>query len=90
MWDRREFLASAGAAVLAAPFAARAATERFSAERYAHAMVIDALGGPGDFDPARPAGAPLSARAIVDARASGLTAVNFTVNLVGNGTLALY
>lgn len=85
MWDRREFLASAGAAVLAAPFAARAAPERFQAARYAQAIVIDALGGPGDFDPDRPAGAPLSARAIADARASGLTAVNLTVNVVGNG-----
>ncbi len=85
MWDRRQFLASAGAAALAAPFAARAAGERFSADAYRHAIVIDALGGPGDFDPNRPDGAPLSARAIADAKASGLTAVNLTVNQVGNG-----
>ena len=89
MWDRRQFLASAGAAALAAPFAApfaaRATGAGFSAESYSHAMVIDALGGPGDFDPKRPDGAPLSARAIGDARASGLTAANVTVNQVGDG-----
>ncbi len=84
MWNRRRFMASAGAAALVAPLSVRAAPAGFPAERYASAIVIDALGGPGDFDPKRADDAPWSARAIADARASGLTAVNVTVNRVGN------
>ncbi|MEZ5462552.1 dipeptidase [Dokdonella sp.] len=49
---------------------------------YARAMVIDALGGPGEYD-AEPY-SPLSARALDDVRASGLTAVNVTVSGVGS------
>ena len=48
-------------------------------------MVIDALGGPGVDDPSAPDDAPLSAKALTDAKASGVTAVNVTVNQVGNG-----
>jgi len=84
MLDRREFLALAGASAVAAPFAARAAAG-YSADAYARAIVIDSLGGPGDFDAAASPDAPLSARAVADARASGLTAVNLTVSAVGNG-----
>jgi len=57
----------------------------FSDQQYARAMVIDALGGPGGFDPSEPDDAPLSPKSIADVRASGVTAVNVTVNAVGNG-----
>lgn len=56
----------------------------FSDKQYGNAMVIDALGGPGGFEPDEPDGAPLSSRAVADALASGVTAVNVTVNEVGN------
>lgn len=84
---RREFLASAAIAALAATPALQAAGSRrgFSEKAYARAIVIDALGGPGDFDPDAPAGGPLSARALDDVKASGVTAVNLTVSAVGNG-----
>jgi membrane dipeptidase len=85
MVDRRRFLQLAGAAAIAAPYAARAAARAYPADAYGRAIVIDALGGPGDFDATAAEGAPLSARAVVDARASGLTAVNLTVSAVGNG-----
>ena len=49
---------------------------------YAEAIVIDALGGPGEYN-AEPL-APLSAKALDDVRASGLTAVNLTVSGVGS------
>lgn len=83
--DRRRFLKLAGAAALAAPFAADAAGAGYTADAYARAMVIDALGGPGGDDPAAAAEAPLSAQAVADARRSGVTAVNLTVSAVGNG-----
>lgn len=57
-----------------------------SNEQYAGAMVIDALGGPGTNDPSIPDGTPLSAKDIADVRSSGVTAVNVTVNLPGNGS----
>ncbi len=56
----------------------------FDGERYAKAIVIDALGGPGGDDPDAADDAPLDARAVADVRASGVTAVNVTVNEVGN------
>ncbi|MGB3046522.1 dipeptidase, partial [Dokdonella sp.] len=49
---------------------------------YAEAIVIDALGGPGEYN-AEPLAA-LSAKALDDVRASGLTAVNLTVSGVGS------
>lgn len=49
---------------------------------YAQAMVIDGLGGPGEYN-AEPY-ADLSAKALDDVRASGLTAVNVTVSGVGS------
>jgi membrane dipeptidase len=85
MVDRRQFLRLAGAAAAAAPFATRAVAAGYPADAYAHAIVIDALGGPGEDDPAAAEDAPLSARAVADVRASGLTAVNLTVSAVGNG-----
>jgi membrane dipeptidase len=84
MVDRRRFLQLAGAAAVAAPIGARAAAG-YPADTYAHAIVIDALGGPGDFDATAAEDAPLSARAVADALSSGLTAVNLTVSAVGNG-----
>jgi membrane dipeptidase len=84
--DRREFLSSAVAAALAASPVARAATPKraFTDQAYAKAIVIDALGGPGGFEPDAPDDA-LSAKALADVKASGVTAVNLTVNSVGNG-----
>src|SRR5882724_4609925 len=63
---------------------AASAPAGFSDKQYANATVIDALGLPGGFDPSAPDDAPLSPRFIADARASGVTAVNVTVNEVGN------
>jgi len=57
----------------------------FSDHRYAGAMVIDALGGPGGFDPNEAEDAPLSQKFVADALASGVTAAHVTVNEVGNG-----
>ena len=85
MLDRREFLSSAvAAALVASPIARAAAPKRgFTEQAYAKAVVIDALGGPGGFEPDAPPG--LSAKALADVKASGVTAVNLTVNSVGNG-----
>ena len=84
--DRRRFLLSVGAGALSVPLAARGApgAAGHSAAAYQRAVVIDALGGPGDFDPGRPDDAPLSEQALRDAVASGLTATNVTVNVPGN------
>jgi membrane dipeptidase len=84
--DRREFLSSAVAAALtASPMARAAAPKRgFTEQAYAKAVVIDALGGPGGFEPDRTEPG-FSAKALADAKASGVTAVNLTVNIVGNG-----
>jgi membrane dipeptidase len=84
--DRREFLSTAVAAALAASPIARAAAPKrgFAEQAYAKAIVIDALGGPGGYDPDI-AGDQLSASMLADVKASGVTAVNLTVNSVGNG-----
>jgi membrane dipeptidase len=84
MIDRRQFLGLAGLAALGAPLAARVAAGRPAAAG-GRALAIDALGGPGSFDPAAKADAPWSVAAVADAAASGLTAVNLTVSAVGNG-----
>jgi membrane dipeptidase len=85
--DRREFLASAAVATLAAAPLARAAAPKrgFTEQAYAKAIVIDALGGPGGYEPDLPPDAGLSPRMLADVKASGVTAVNLTVNSVGNG-----
>lgn len=57
----------------------------FGRQRYESAIVIDALGGPGGFDPNTPDDAPLSPKFVADVQASGVTAVNVTVNEPGNG-----
>jgi membrane dipeptidase len=72
MLSRRQLLT----AMATAPVALRARAEGFAP--YRGAMVIDALGGPGDPDESKPF-APLSVRAVADAHASGITAVNITV-----------
>src|ERR1041384_2439287 len=73
MLSRRQLLA----AIAAAPLATRARAEGFAP--YRGVMVIDALGGPGDPEEKDPL-APLSPRAVADARASGITAVNNTLS----------
>lgn len=86
--NRRNFLVASGSVALAARVAigeSAAGAERYTEAAYSRAMVIDALGMVGDFDPAAPEGAGLSARALADAKVSGVTAVNFTVGSVGNG-----
>lgn len=87
MIARREFLVSLGTTALAAPLALRSAfgAEGYPSTAYSRGMIIDALGGPGDFDPGAADDAPLSARALADVKSSGLTAVNVTVGAVGNG-----
>jgi membrane dipeptidase len=62
-----------------------AANPGYTDKQYASAIVIDALGGPGGFDPGLPDDAPLTPKFVADARASGITAVNLTVGDVGNG-----
>jgi membrane dipeptidase len=57
----------------------------FGEQAYADCIVIDGLGGPGVNDPGLPDDATLTARDIADVRSCGVTAVNVTVNLVGNG-----
>lgn len=85
---RRQFL-TAMAALASAPLwlpVRQSAFARASAAAewpgYSDAIVIDALGGPGEYS-AEPF-APLSAKALTDARASGLTAVNVTISGVGS------
>jgi membrane dipeptidase len=85
MTTRREAIAWMGAAAAATGWKSALAGNDFPASRYAGAMVIDALGGPGVDDPSAADDAPLSAKALADAKASGVTAVNVTVNQVGNG-----
>jgi membrane dipeptidase len=84
MVDRRDFLVSSSLAGAAAAFSAAspAAAASFAEASYAGATVIDALGGPGEPD-AKP-NTSLSAKAIADVRASGLTAANVTVSGVGS------
>jgi membrane dipeptidase len=85
MLTRREAILISIGGLLCRTAAGAATASGFSDDRYARAMVIDALGGPGSNDPTVPDGAPLSAKDIADVRSSGVTAVNVTVNLPGNG-----
>jgi membrane dipeptidase len=83
MITRRDALALA---ILAAAGRAGAIeSSGFADQSYRDAMIIDALGGPGINDPSIPDNAALTARDIADVRDSGVTAVNITVNLPGNG-----
>lgn len=89
--SRRRFLGAcalgaASAVLLPAPAGATASAvpARSQWPGYRHATVIDTLSG-GPLDPKATADyAPLSARALADARASGLTACNITVSGVGS------
>jgi membrane dipeptidase len=87
MVNRREMIGYAAAAAMLGKWshALGDASGAFGRSRYEHAVVIDALGGLGEFDPAAADDAPLSPRGLADARASGVTAINLTINDVGNG-----
>jgi membrane dipeptidase len=84
MIDRRSFLGSMAGAALASTPAGHAATAvpGFSAQAYRRALVIDALGGPGDGSAEEDTA--LGVQALADIRASGLTAINVTVSGVGS------
>jgi len=82
MIDRREFLVAGGLAGAALATQSGRSAESDARANYQRATVIDALGGPGEPD-GKP-DSPLSAKALADVRASGLTAVNLTVSGVGS------
>jgi membrane dipeptidase len=87
MISRRQLVVGAAAAAVAQKWspALGEAKEAYPRSRYDQSVVIDALGGLGEFNPDAPDDAPLSARGLQDARDSGVTVINFTVNDVGNG-----
>jgi membrane dipeptidase len=83
---RRQFVTAMAAGTFAAALPgshARAAGTPAAPtwRRYAHATVIDSLGGPGS---ANKPNAALDAADLADVRASGVTAVNMTVGSVGS------
>jgi membrane dipeptidase len=84
MVDRRDFLVSSGLIGAGVALSARSqgGAASFADASYAAAIVIDALGGPGE--PGAKPETPLSTKALDDVRASGLTAVNLTVSGVGS------
>jgi membrane dipeptidase len=84
MLNRRQTLGWIGAAGVSLKLGAAHASQGYSSNLYAKAIVIDALGGPGEDLPGVPDDAPLTLKALADARASGITAVNLTVCEVGN------
>jgi len=84
-WTRREFTRLGVAAGLAAGSARRSRGEDGRASTgggYDSWILVDGCGSPGEF--AAEDGSPLTARAIEDVRASGLTAMNVTVGPVGS------
>jgi membrane dipeptidase len=85
MLTRRNAILLSVAGVLCPLTASTAGKAGFGRQRYENALVVDALGGPGGFDPNSPDNAPLSPTFIADVQASGVTAVNVTVNEPGNG-----
>jgi membrane dipeptidase len=92
MISRRQFVGAATVAGMVGRWScaegsasAGSATAGYPRSRYDRVIVIDALGGLGEFNPDAPDDAPLSARGLADARASGVTVINFTINDVGNG-----
>jgi membrane dipeptidase len=87
MLNRRQLMAGVAAAAVSQKWTLSYAESKdtYSRARYDQALVIDALGGLGEFVPDAPDDAPLSTRALHDARDSGVTLINFTVNDVGNG-----
>lgn len=88
--DRRATLAALGAiAALAGVAGARAAVESAGARSaasalYDGAIVVDALGGAGGYDPSAPDATALTPRLLGDVRTCGITLVNATVGAVGN------
>ena len=88
MPTRRELLmggAATAAFGIASPLLATVREAPSAARRlYERAISIDGLGYLSSFDPANGPDAPLIPRTIAEIRASGLTAVNFTVGSVGN------
>jgi len=87
MLNRRQFLGGATAAAWIAQraHAAVEANGGYAAARYNRAIVIDACGSVGEYDPNLPDDAPLTARGLADVRQSGVTVLNVTVSAVGNG-----
>jgi membrane dipeptidase len=87
MINRRQLVVGAAAAAVAqkSAFALSGRLDAYPRSRYDQAVVIDGLGGLGEFNPDASDDAPLSARALQDARDSQVTVINFTVNEVGNG-----
>jgi membrane dipeptidase len=90
MLNRREIIGCAAAAALgpwtrALAGAGAGAGGDFARSQYERAVVIDALGGVGEIDPSAADDAPLTPKGLADARESGVTAINLTINDVGNG-----
>jgi membrane dipeptidase len=85
--NRRELIGGAACAVFGNLWtqARGAGSSLYPKTRYDRAIVIDALGQAGEFIPDSPDDAPLTAGALADVRSSGVTALNWTVNEVGNG-----
>ena len=88
MLNRREMIGCAAAAALgqwARAVAGAGAGGDFARSQYERAVVIDALGGLGEVDPSLAEDAPLTPKGLADVRESGVTAINLTINDVGNG-----
>jgi membrane dipeptidase len=84
--NRRQFLGGATtAAWMAQGIYAAETSAGYTTARYNKAIVVDACGSLGEYDPSLPDDAPLTARGLADARQSGVTLLNVTVNSVGNG-----
>jgi membrane dipeptidase len=87
MLNRRQLIGGVAAASIVAKWSGASgnAGATYPRARYDRAIVIDALGGLGEFEPNAADDAPLSARGLADAKESGVTAINLTINDVGNG-----
>jgi len=82
---RRHFLVTVGSAASATMMSAPAYGEDpLKWNGYDAAVVIDALGGPGNANGPRGDRIKLTAADLADVKASGLTAVNLTVNGIGS------
>ena len=82
---RRHFLVTAGSAASATMINGLAYAENpRNWKGYDAAVVIDALGGPGNANGPRAERTKLTAADLADVKASGLTAVNLTVNAIGS------
>ncbi len=83
-FDRRAVLAGFGSFAVCAASGARAAVAPAATALYNRAIVVDALGGPGGYDPAEPDAQDLTRRTAADVAQSGITLVNQTIGGVGN------